>query len=102
MDGDDQIRKLAVSVENMVQTQRLTIPITAANTLAQITWTFAVPFSAAPMVVATVIGTSITSGATPCVQSISTTTTGIGGVRTSGTAAFDVFVIAVGPVTAVS
>jgi hypothetical protein len=102
MDGDDSIRKLAQSVENMTQTTRLTVPITAANTVATITWTFPVPFTAAPTVVATVIGNVISTGAACSVMSIAPTTTGIGGVRTSGAATFDVFVIAVGPVTAVS
>src|SRR5215510_9360816 len=50
MDGDDQIRKLAQSVENMVQTGLWSSPALVANTPVTATITFPVAFNAAPAV----------------------------------------------------
>ena len=103
MDGDDQIRKLAQSVDNMVQVGRVTIPITTAATPANVTLTFSPAFANASIfVVATMIGTTAISVGQVAVSSIAANQCVISGVRSTGTAPFDAFVIAVGPVAAVA
>ena len=102
MDGDDQIRKLAQSVENMVQTTRLTIPIVAANAAVNVTWTFPIAYSAAPTVTATIIGGVVSNGGAVSIGAVAANNAVVTGIRATGTAVFDVFVIAVGPVTAVA
>jgi len=81
----------------LVQTNRVTLPITAAGAFVQVTWNFPIPFSAAPTVTATVVGGSLLQN-TPIVGVAAATTalTTISGVRSTGTAAFDAMVIAVG------
>jgi len=104
MDGDDQIRKLAQSVENMVQTGQVTIPITAPNTPASATWTFPVPFaSATPTVLATLIAVGpLGRGVVVTVTNPTATSCVLNAQAASGSAGVQVFTLAVGPVTAVS
>jgi uncharacterized membrane protein (DUF485 family) len=103
MDGDDQIRKLAQSVDNMVQVGRVTVPITANNANANVTWTFPIAYAANPTVIATPIGgASISNGAAIAVGTITTTNVSMVGRVASGASTFDVFLIAVGPVVAVT
>src|SRR5262245_5964406 len=80
MDGDDQIRKLAQSVENMCQTGLWTSPALVANTPATATITFPVAFNAAPAVFLTFqFGASIPPGTLETWVSTTTTTNfGIG------------------------
>jgi hypothetical protein len=84
----------------MVQTARVTVPITAANTTTNVVYTFPVAFAAAPMAVTSVIGGAVAT-ASVSVGGTTTTNVTIQGTRSSAVA-FDAFVIAVGPVTAVS
>lgn len=104
-DGDDAMRRLAQSVENMVQTAIITIPITAVNTGATFVWVFPVPYLSPPVVSVTLYSVSAGNlgahffGVT--VPPLTTQAT-IGGFRTSGASTFQVMVMAVGPVNAVA
>lgn len=104
MDGDDQIRKLAQSVENMIQVAQVTIPITAANTPASVLWTYPVPFAVAPSaVVATLIATGpLSRGLVVTVTAVNPNNVTLNAQATSGTAGVNVFAMAIGPVVAVS
>lgn len=103
MDGDDQIRKLAQSVENCVQSGTVTIPITAVNTQATVAVTFPVAYQAAPVVVAGWVAGTI-AGSVGGLTLASVTTTGFtaAGIRTSGAAAIPAAWVAVGQVVAVA
>lgn len=101
-DGDDQIRKLAQSVENMIQTASVVIPVAATNTATNFVWVYPIPFSAVPVVVATLVGGVVSSGGNLSIAGQTTTQVTITGYRTSGTTAITAQVIAVGPVTPVS
>jgi hypothetical protein len=100
MDGDDMIRKLAQSVDNMIQAGSATIPIVAVNAPLSVAVTFPVAYSTIPVVVATpvtnnphqVFGSVTGRTAAGCV---------VWGARSSGTAVFDVTWVAVGPVSPV-
>lgn len=104
MDGDDAIRKLALSAENMIQVGQVTVPISAANTPAQITWTYPVAFSAPPPVVlATMNGAGpLNRGLMVTITALTATNCVVNAQSTTGTASVLVFVVAIGPVTAVS
>lgn len=105
MDGDDAIRKLAQSVDNMVQAATVTVPVTAANTPASVTWTFPVAYSAPPVVLACPAGGTAIVGRGTVVapaQAITNTSVAITAQTSTGTGAVPVWVIAVGPVSAVT
>jgi hypothetical protein len=105
MDGDDQIRKLAQSVENCFQSALITIPTTTPNTPASITWTYPVAYAVAPLVLVALAGGTGTVTRTPIVAAAqATTTTGvsISGVAASGTAPLVVFALAIGPINPVT
>lgn len=105
MDGDDQIRKLAQSVENMVQAAVVNIPFAANNTATSVTWTFPVAFADIPIVVATWQGAAGILGQTPYLACALPTVSQVlvWGIRASGGAGTaPVSVIAIGKVTAVS
>ena len=53
MDGDDQIRKLAQAVDNMVQAGSVNVNVTTGGTPASAAVTFPVPFASQPFVAAT-------------------------------------------------
>lgn len=102
--GADAIRKLAQSVDNMIQTQRVTIPITTAGTAAVLAVVFPVPFLAIPTVV---VSTNVTSGTMsdrPAVSVAQITTTGFNfiGYRQTGTSPFDATYTAIGQVNTVA
>lgn len=105
MDGDDQIRKLAQSVDNMVQTGSATVPITAAGTAASVVVTFPVAFASAPTVVVAVGGAGsglMSASPLTATSNASPTQVTIWGIRATGTATFSVNYVAVGPVVAVT
>lgn len=105
MDGDDQIRKLAQSVENMVQTGVVTIPVTALNTNTDAAVVVPVAFAGAPVVSLTMYSSfpqnyvvSLFNGTPPTAAGFT-----VRGRQIAGGAAqpLDVHWIAVGPVSAV-
>ena len=101
MDGDDQIRKLAQAVENLVQTGTATINVTAANTPVSLAVTFPVAFQATPVVTVTpvtnnphqVFGSVTARSATGCT---------VWAARNTGSGSTDVMWTAVGPINAVT
>jgi hypothetical protein len=104
--GADAIRRLAQSVDNMVQAGIVTVPITALNTNADVAVNFPVPFASAPVAVTltTVTGTpqtcvvSVSSGAPPTAAGFTAR-----GQRTSGgVQTFDCYWVAIGPVGVVA
>lgn len=102
MDGDDQIRKLAQSVENMVQTGTVNITPSAVDTTTTVTVTFPVAFSAAPLVFCN-FNSPPGSGYTLLVWSSSPTTTNVAiNIRKGTTTASNVNWVAIGPVVAVA
>ena len=101
-DGDDQIRKLAQSVDNMVQAGIVSVPITAVSTPASVTVNFPVAYAVAPMVVACLQFGSTVPVLSVAVASITTTSFQINARRESGSAAINCYWIAVGPVVAVT
>lgn len=105
MDGDDQIRKLAQSVENMVQTAVVQIPFVTNGTAASVTWTFPVAFADVPFVVATWQGAAGILGQSPFLAAALPTNTAvlIWGVRATGGAGnAPVTVVAIGKVSPVA
>lgn len=101
MDGDDQIRKLAQSVDNMVQAGTVGVPITTGGTSGQIVVTFPVAYSAPPFVNVTYRASSASSASSVSCDQPTTTSVPINGVRaSSGT--LNVMWTAVGPVVAVA
>lgn len=100
MDGDDQIRKLAQSVENMTQAGIAQVNVTTGGTLASLSVTFPVAFAAAPVVVVTPVGTNPPT-ITAAANTITATAFICVGVRgTSGLQPVNWF--AVGPINAVA
>jgi hypothetical protein len=103
MDGDDAIRRLAQSVDNMIQMAQLTIPITAAQTAASVTWTFPIAFAAGPMVFTQLLlAGPLSRGVSVSVLSTNPTQAVINGWANSGTASVSIYALAIGPVVAVS
>lgn len=102
-DGAEATRKLAQSVDNMVQAGSGTIPITAQNTSAALNVVFPVAYSAPPRVVACVANQGAAPGAGQNVGVAVPTAAGVTifGIRTTGAVPFDITWIAVGPVVAV-
>jgi hypothetical protein len=104
MDGDDAIRKLAQSVDNMIQVAQVTVPITAANAPASVTWTYPVPFSAPPPVVLATLNAlgPLSRGVMVTITALTATNCVVNAQASSGTANVSVFVVAIGPVTPVT
>jgi len=61
MDGDDAMRKLAQSVDNMVQAGVATVNVTTGGTAASTTVTFPVAYASPPVVVVTPQGAASTT-----------------------------------------
>jgi len=102
MDGDDQIRKLAQSVENMVQNGVVNITPSAVDTTTTAAVTFPVPYSAAPNVFVN-FNSPPGSGYSMMAWAGSPTTSGFTmSLRKGTTTASNVFWLAVGPVVAVA
>jgi hypothetical protein len=100
MDGDDQIRKLAQSVDNMVQVGTATVNVTTGGTAASQAVNFPVPYSAAPIVIANAQGAAASSQ-TATATSITAAGFNASAVRASA-GPVTVSWIAVGPVVAVT
>lgn len=100
-DGDDQIRKLAQSVDNMVQAGSVTVPISTGGTSAQVVVTFPVAYAVAPIVVSTVKANTASSNANTSVDNQTVSNVAINAVRTS-TGNMTIHWMAVGPVVAVA
>lgn len=104
MDGDDQIRKLAQSVENMVQSNLFSVTPTANTpTLTTITFPLAYANATGLIVVVGIQTTSFPAGTTyfAWTQSI-TAADFVCGVLSSSASARTMTFIAVGPVAAVA
>jgi hypothetical protein len=103
MDGDDAIRKLAQSVDNMVQGGTISIPITATNTPVMVSIVFPVAYvgGALPNVTCSPV-TNNPHQVFAAVNAPSATGVNIWGARTSGTTAFTVHWVAVGPIAPVA
>jgi len=102
MDGDDQIRKLAQSVDNMIQSGQVTIPITAVATPVSANVTFPIPFASPPAVLVGIV--SGNPGTFTVAVAPSPTATGcvIWGRRETGTSSYPAVWLAIGPVVTVS
>jgi hypothetical protein len=99
MDGDDQIRKLAQSVDNMAQGGLANINVTTGGSPSTLVVTFPVAYAAVPVVTTGVQGSSPNIGSG--VQAVTATNVTLSGYRaTAGTQG--VYWIAIGPVVAVA
>jgi hypothetical protein len=101
MDGDDQIRKLAQSVDNMIQSGVISVPLVAVNAPVSVNVVFPVPYSATPNVTCS----PVTNNPHQVFASVNAPTAAglvIWGARTSGTTAINVHWVAVGPVAPVA
>lgn len=103
MDGDDMIRKLAQSVDNMVQGGQISPNIVTGGTAVQTTVTFPVAYAAGstPFVAATPVASNASTNIAVSVTSIGATSMVVSCVRaSSGTQS--VQWVAAGPIAAVS
>lgn len=99
MDGDDQIRKLAQSVDNMAQAGNASINVTTGGSPSTLVVTFPVAYAAAPNVAVAAQGSSVNIGAS--VAAATATAVTLAGFRaTAGPQV--VYWVAVGPVVAVA
>lgn len=100
MDGDDQIRKLAQSVENCMQSGTVSVNVTTGGTPATATVTFPVAYTVAPIVICSATGGNpLTVGAMP--SAISNTGFTMNAVRNTAGAQTCNWV-AIGPIAAVA
>src|SRR4029077_1305740 len=101
MDGDDQIRKLAQAVDNMVQAGNIGVNVTTGGTPAQVVVVFPVPYASPPTVVASPRQANANTAVAVSVDVATATQVAISLVRSSaGTT--QVNWMAVGPVSAVA
>ena len=100
MDGDDQIRKLAQSVDNMVQAGKADVNVTTGGTYTTLSVTFPVAYSAPPAVVISAQGTSPNVGA--LVGQAPTATAFLAAAVRATAGILSTYWVAVGPITAVS
>jgi NAD-dependent dihydropyrimidine dehydrogenase PreA subunit len=100
MDGDDMMRKLAQSVENMVQTGTASVNVTTGGSASTLAITFPVAFAAPPTVVVTPSGSSPNIGAMVATTPTATAVTIAAYRATAG--AQVVYWVAIGPVVPVN
>lgn len=101
MDGDDSIRKLAQSVDNMTQGGQARLNIVTGGTAVSVAITFPTAYASPPTLAATPIAGTAATNIAVSVTSITATGFTLSGVRASA-GAQDVQWIAVGPVAPVA
>lgn len=105
MDGDDAMRRIAQSVDNMVQGRAESIPVTTADTNGTLAVTFPVPYASPPVVVTGLNqGPPAGTNQNAFVWAASITATGFNfvGRRSASGTTLSASWVAVGPVTPVS
>lgn len=104
MDGDDQIRKLAQSVDNMIQVVAISSGNLVAGTALTIPYTWPTPFADIPFVVVSQQANAAALQGGSNVSSLGATAVGgnVLAYRQTGTAGILVLIVGIGKVTPVA